>query len=284
MIMEKKQIDNISNEDDNKKICGIVMPISEISGCSQQHWKEVKNILEESIREAKFEPNLVSDADDIGIIQSRIVQNIYQNEMVVCDVSCKNPNVMFELGLRLAFDKPTIIIIDDKTTYSFDTAPIEHISYPRDLNYSAIIDFKAKLSQKIVATYNTFQSDTASTFLQHFGEFKLAKIESKEGNINDVILDKFEGISKQIRMIYKAIYSSQEDIYSKEQINKVVDEGIQQYCELTNKSYNDFLFLSDQSPEIKALYAYLKDKVYVLEVCKTPQVLKNAMQEVLFPF
>ncbi len=282
--MKEKHTENALNEENIKLTCGIVMPISEISGCSQQHWKEVKTILEESIRDAKFEPNLVSDADDIGIIQSRIVQNIYQNEMVICDVSCKNPNVMFELGLRLAFDKPTIIIIDDKTTYSFDTAPIEHISYPRDLNYSAIIDFKAKLTQKILATYNTFQNDTANTFLKHFGEFKLAKIESKEGNINDVILDKFEGLSKQIRMIYKAIYSSQEDIYSKEQINKVVDEGIQQYCELTNKKYNDLLFLPDQSSEINALYEYLKDKVSILEVCKTPQVLKNAIQEVLSPF
>jgi hypothetical protein len=33
----------------------------------------------------------------------------------LCDVSGKNANVMFELGLRLAFDNPTIIIKDDKT-------------------------------------------------------------------------------------------------------------------------------------------------------------------------
>jgi len=32
---------------------------------------------------------------------------------------------MFELGLRLAFDKPAIIVKDDNTSYSFDTAPIE---------------------------------------------------------------------------------------------------------------------------------------------------------------
>jgi hypothetical protein len=64
------------------------------------------------------------------VTQKRIVQNIYDNEMVICDVSAKNPNVMFELGMRLAFDKPAIIIKDDKTNYSFDTAPIEHLEYP----------------------------------------------------------------------------------------------------------------------------------------------------------
>jgi hypothetical protein len=32
-----------------------------------------------------------------------------------------------DMGLRLAFDKPTIIIKDDKTSYAFDTPPIEHL-------------------------------------------------------------------------------------------------------------------------------------------------------------
>jgi hypothetical protein len=34
---------------------------------------------------------------------------------------------MFELGMRLAFDKPTVIIKDDKTDYMFDTGIIEHV-------------------------------------------------------------------------------------------------------------------------------------------------------------
>jgi hypothetical protein len=37
-------------------------------------------------------------------------------------LALKNPNVMFELGMRLAFDKPAIIIKDNRTNYSFDTA------------------------------------------------------------------------------------------------------------------------------------------------------------------
>jgi hypothetical protein len=71
------------------------------------------------------------NADDIGVIQKRIVQNLYSSDVIVCDVSGKNPNVMFELGMRLAFDKPTLIVKDDKTDYSFDTGIIEHVPYPR---------------------------------------------------------------------------------------------------------------------------------------------------------
>ena len=129
--------------EEDKPICGIVMPISAIDGCSEKHWEEVKGILTDAIESAGYEANLVSNADDVGIIQKRIVQNLYDNDIVVCDVSCKNANVMFELGLRLAFDKPTIIVSDTDTNYSFDTSVIEHLMYPRDLNYYKIVDFKS---------------------------------------------------------------------------------------------------------------------------------------------
>jgi hypothetical protein len=121
--------------------CGIVMPLSELNDYSAAHWIDVQDILTETIDDAGFEASLVSDAEDIGVIHKRIIQNLYDNPIVVCDVSGKNPNVMFELGLKLPFDKPTIIVKDNATAYSFDTAPIEHLYYPRDLRYTRIIEF-----------------------------------------------------------------------------------------------------------------------------------------------
>src|SRR5690606_23299218 len=95
----------------------------------------------------------------IGLIHDRIVSNLYSNEIVVCDVSSKNPNVMFELGLRLAFDKPTIIIKDELTGFSFDTGVIEHLQYPSSLRFSQIVEFKDALIKKINATYEKSKSD-----------------------------------------------------------------------------------------------------------------------------
>ena len=144
MATKKKEsaVEVESKPKEKSVTCGLVMPISAIDGCSADHWSEVKSIVTESIEvisEQKFVVRLVSDADDVGVIQKRIVQNIYSSDVIVCDVSGKNPNVMFELGLRLAFDKPTVIIKDDKTDYAFDTAIIEHLSYPRDLRFAKIV-------------------------------------------------------------------------------------------------------------------------------------------------
>lgn len=197
--MSERKKDEVPGEE-SRKICGIVMPISAIDGCSESHWGDVRSILDEAIESAGFEANLVSDADDVGIIHKRIIQNLYENPVVVCDVSAKNPNVMFELGMRLAFDKPTIIVKDDKTSYSFDTSTIEHLEYPRDLRFSRIVEFKEKLALKIKATYERAEKDSEyTTFLKHFGEFKVAKLEQKEVSGLEYVISELGALRRDIR-------------------------------------------------------------------------------------
>ena len=118
---------------------------------------------------------------------------------MVCDVSGKNPNVMFELGMRLAFDKPTIIVKDDKTAYSFDTSPIEHLGYPRDLRFAQIVEFRQQLADKIQGTYNKSKSDrTYTTFLKHFGSFSVAKVETKALDASEVVLEEVRSLKALI--------------------------------------------------------------------------------------
>lgn len=191
--MEKTKTENTNLK------CGVIMPISQIDGCSESHWSDVMEIISTCVTEAGFEANIVSNADDVGVIHKRIVQNLYDNPIVICVVSCRNPNVMFELGMRLAFDKPTIIIKDDKTSYSFDTSSIEHIEYPRDLRFNKIQEFKIKLTEKIKSTYKKSSEDpNFSTFLKNFGEFKVAKINTKEVSQQELIMDEIRGLRRII--------------------------------------------------------------------------------------
>lgn len=219
------------SENEEKKVCGIVMPISTLDGCNEGHWSDVLEIITEAIKEAGFEGNIVSNADDVGIIQQRIIQNLYENPIVVCDVSGKNPNVMFELGMRLAFDKPTIIIKDDKTSYSFDTSPIEHIEYPRDLRFSRIVDFKSKLAEKIRATFEKSTTDPSyTTFLKHFGEFKVAKIDKKEVSGQEFIIDELKDIKSAMRRLernqaYRDSPSESKIVEMVLRIKRIVDDN-----------------------------------------------------------
>lgn len=206
--MRKKES---GNQSDAELSCGLVMPISAIDGCSAEHWVEVKNIICDAIggiEELVFVPRLVSEQDDVGVIQKRIVQNIYSSDIVICDVSCKNANVMFELGMRLAFDKPTILIKDDKTDFSFDTGVIEHLVYPRDLRFSRVVSFKKSLADKVLATYLAAKNDpNHSTFLKNFGSFKIASVDQTVVTADQALLDMMQDLSREVSRIGRKVSS-----------------------------------------------------------------------------
>jgi hypothetical protein len=248
-----------------KPVCGIVMPISAIDNCNESHWAEVLEILTDAIERAGFVGNVVSNADDVGIIHKRIIQNLYDNPVVVCDVSGKNPNVMFELGLRLAFDKPTIIVKDEKTPFSFDTAAIEHLEYPRDLRFARIVEFKQKLSEKIAATHEKATSDPSyTTFLKHFGEFTVAKLDKKEVSGQEYILEelrnlrlainRLEGvrgpsIPRSVREVPDyVVYLSESERHKKEEIAKA----------LAASSLVDLVSVREENPNGLSLRIYFK--------------------------
>lgn len=179
--------------------CGVVMPISAMGDCSESHWSEILTIISEAVTPAGFDATLVSGADEVTIIQKTIIQNLYENPVVIVDVSERNPNVMFELGIRLAFDKPTVIIKDDKTPYVFDTGVIEHLEYPRDLRFSKIVEFKRRLAEKVLATHQKQIADpNYSTFLRHFGRFELSKIDKTEVSSQEFILKKLDDLENRL--------------------------------------------------------------------------------------
>lgn len=215
------------NENKSEELCcGLVMPISSIDGCNEQHWSDVKGILTEAVEDAGFKANLVSYADDVGIIQKRIIQNLYENPIVVCDVSGKNPNVMFELGIRLAFDKPTIIVKDNETSYSFDTSPIEHLEYPRDLRFTKIVEFKGALQEKVQATLKKSKEDkNYTTFLKHFGTFTVAKLDTKEVSKEDFIIEELKELKKAVQQ-RQIIYTEREKVPGKQHYGKPATDAL----------------------------------------------------------
>jgi hypothetical protein len=237
----------VNTEKENKKMvqpkCGIVMPISAIDGVPKEHWVDVLQILKDSIYSAGFEVNLVSDADEVSIIQKTIVQNLYSNDIIVCDVSCKNPNVMFELGMRLAFDKPTIIIKDDKTDFTFDTSVIEHLTYPRDLRFNTITHFKELLAKKVKATFQKASEDTNfTTFLKNFGEFKVAQIKEKEISSEQYVLEALRDLRKEVREIrsHQNSYTNwNRDIITDNQIKNLVKLHLIRFMSENDLSKND---------------------------------------------
>lgn len=188
---------------DTRLTCGIIMPIATMSSeYSAEHWSDIRQILHKSIERAGFIPRIVSDSEESTVIHGSIINNIYNDAIIVCDVSNKNANVMFELGMRLAFNKPVVIVKDDKTDYSFDTGNIQHEPYRKDLRHSTVEKFIDDLSRKIVKTYEASQKDDYQSFLSYFGKFEVAKVENKsiaESEAIEQVLNKMTVLESQIK-------------------------------------------------------------------------------------
>lgn len=193
MAAGSEKVDAKTNRGSKEKpMCGIVRPISAFGDYTVEHWVEVHSIISECCDEIGFTANMVSTGDEVGLIHERIVNNLYNNEVVVVDVSGKNPNVMFELGLRLAFDKPTVIIKDSITKYDFDTGVIDHLEYPKDLRYSTVSKFKTELINRIKATHDKYINDKSySPFLKRFLSStdvrKPAEINGFDNNVYNIL-------------------------------------------------------------------------------------------------
>jgi hypothetical protein len=287
-----------STENVKQKKCGLIMPISAIDGYLASHWEAVFSIIKEALSATEFSVELVSDSDEIGVIQKRIVQNVYDNEIIVCDVSAKNPNVMFELGMRLAFDKPAIIIKDDKTNYSFDTAPIEHLEYPLDLNCLKIQAFKLKLRDKVVATHQASERPDYTTFLKHFGNFVIADIEEKKVDKDGYLLEAVSELRKEVLALARrfeggrnALQLSTSPTYrlkqylKQQQIDEEAEDAMLQFAReylgsMTSTERTALMQSTDSAEFTKMVHAYMKSK-YLIRLDWNLSELKTALYFVI---
>ncbi len=115
---------------------------------------------------------------------------------MVCDVSGRNPNVFFELGIRMATQKPTVIVKDDKTTYPFDTAPNRYIEYPRDLRHPAMEKFKKQL---IAALEKTINQPSENSFIGQLGPFQIPDVQVAATTSENLMLEKLDRIEHAVQ-------------------------------------------------------------------------------------
>lgn len=156
---------------------GIVRPISSVGDdYPVKHWEYVHNTIVESLlndEEFEFDINLVSNSDSVEIIQKTIISNLYHSDVVICDLSSRNANVFFELGIRITFRKPCILIVDDKTVVPFDVNSVKYLKYPHSLHYYRLKSFQLELRKNVIESYKQHQKDSKTAFTPFFTELDI---------------------------------------------------------------------------------------------------------------
>lgn len=135
------------------KDCFIVMPISDVEGYPVGHFKHVyDNIVVPACDLAGYKAVRADDVKSTNLIHLDILRKLIEAPIAVCDLSSRNPNVLFELGIRQAFDRPVVLIQEEGTPKIFDIAPLRYLEYSKEMKYHEVLKSQAELRETILAT------------------------------------------------------------------------------------------------------------------------------------
>lgn len=198
--MPDEQIDyegNIPPNDDKKPICGIIMPISATINHTAAHWTDVRTLISRAIEKAGFVAAPVWENSSVDRVSERIIGNIFQFDLAIADISDSNPNVMLELGLRLASKKPTIVIINSGGVIPFDIRDFHALEYPSSLSILEMEAFIDALASTLIAKDDASREEGYTPFL---GKVVVDVVQPGERQvpIDKYLLDRLDEISSRL--------------------------------------------------------------------------------------
>jgi hypothetical protein len=152
--------------------CFAIMPFRERESARPQGFFDevLRALIAPSGRDAGFEV-ITANRDGSDVIQATIVNQLLDADLVIADLTENNPNVLFELGLRIAEDKPIALIRAKGTPAIFDVDNMLRVfEYDPNLWTSTIEHDRAKLLEHIKASWENRGS--ALTFIKILRERK----------------------------------------------------------------------------------------------------------------
>ena len=94
------------------------------------------------------------------VIQSTIINDLLEADLVIADLTDHNPNVLFELGMRMAIDKPVALIKSKDTGKIFDIDNMLRVyEYNQNLWKSTVMKDVPGLTEHIKAAWDNRNSE-----------------------------------------------------------------------------------------------------------------------------
>ncbi len=125
--------------------------------------KDFDDIYKLGIKAACKELNLYCERVDEQIFSENILERVYNQilkaDIIISDMSRKNPNVFYETGYAHACDKRVILLTNNSDDIPFDLKQLSHIIYGNSISF-----LKEELSKKLewfIANYNTEEVEQA---------------------------------------------------------------------------------------------------------------------------
>lgn len=193
-MVKDANVNESTEHNDIEKRCFVMMPISDQGDYPIGHFNKVyEQIFKPAIEKAGYKPYRVDENTISDSIVNKIFEAIQNCEMALCDLSNRNPNVLYELGLRQAYNKPVVLVCDNKTDKIFDVSGISTVFYKSDRLYENVLEAQGQIYDALKAT----GEGKAATLVQ--------VVHATEANYNSASLDKDEKIDIMLRSILNEV-------------------------------------------------------------------------------
>lgn len=192
-------------------LCFVIMPISDHKDYPKGHFLRVyQDIIGPACRMAGFEPIRADDIKQSNLIHLDMLERILEAPMALCDLSSRNPNVLFELGLRQAFDKPVALIREVGTPDIFDIGPLRYTEYRKERVYNEVIEDQQSIADAIRDTsvaHANGDGVNSIVKLLSLGKAALPNVAggSVNAELNRVILSEIEQMRRDMRQLKLAV-------------------------------------------------------------------------------
>lgn len=174
-----------------KKICFVISPIGEEGSETRERSDQVlKHIITGPVEQLNYDVIRADKISEPGIITTQIIGHIVDADLVIADLTDKNPNVFYELAIRHAIRKPLVQMIKKGEIIPFDVAATRIIQF--DL---LSLDSVAAAKEEIISQIKSLEAGNSEVHNPISVSLDL-KVLKESGNIEERSLaDIVEAIS-----------------------------------------------------------------------------------------
>lgn len=179
------------------------MPISDADNYENGHFTRVyEHLIKPACEQAGFKPERADETPRTDVIMAGILKKIIACDIAICDLSSRNANVFYELGLRHAFNKKTVLIKDYKTPMPFDISGIRTLTYNENLRIDEVQKIIPEIARYLKETNDTDEKE-ANSMLQMLSIEEPATLPQKTTMKTEskMILNAIAQINQQLSII-----------------------------------------------------------------------------------
>ena len=95
--------------DAHEKTCFAIAPIGEAASDTRRRSDQVmRHLVRPVVEPLGYKAIRADEIDKLGIITSQVLNHVVEDDLVIADLTERNPNVFYELAIRHAISRPFV--------------------------------------------------------------------------------------------------------------------------------------------------------------------------------